>query len=286
VFTAGTLVVSSEMMARTQPLTALVKAKTDNLPLGILLISAKSSSSYMMVELDPATTVPPPLPAVGPVSTMTLGFKWSGGTNTAFYQKFSSAGAGVVPDEFKDFVAGAAQTPEVAAIAIIEEYRYYIREEQEIPGDATSELVRRLSRAQTYPGTNNVYAGTNANWTQDLADNVLDLQIALGVNTANGGCTITNGAFPDCTMVETANGLNDDWLLNESPAAAAIPDADLRYVRFSTLVRTDKRDTTYQAPPIAKIENRDYTALAASTSTTDRMYRRRVLQTVIDLRNL
>jgi hypothetical protein len=280
----GSIRIYNVSQGTTQALAPLVAAINANRPEALLLVSAVNSTIYTVVELDPgasdvsnANLAPPAL------SYVRLNFKFNSGTNTAFYRNFSSSGPGVFPP------AMSSSGAELAYVSILEEYRYYLREEREILGDATSELVRRLSRAQTYPGTNTPYGNVVTNWTQDIADNVLDLQIALGVNTANGGCQIVaGGANPNCTIVETADGANDDWLYNDNQAVtpATWANADLYYIRLNTLVRTDKLDTTYEAPLIARIENRSYATLPANTVTQQRHYRRRVLQTVIDLRNL
>lgn len=279
----GTVRIYDLSAGTTQALAPLVDAINNNRPEALLLVSAVNSATYVVVELDPAASVINLTPPAPTLPNVLVGFRFGGGTNTAAYRNFTSSGPGVFPPTMS--AAGA----ELAYVSILEEYRYYLRDEREIPGDATSDLVRRLSRAQTYPGTNTPYRNLAANWTVDIADNVLDLQIALGVNTLNGGCAIVNGGGnPNCTIAETANGANDDWLYNDNQAVvpATWANADLYYVRLNTLVRTDKRDRTYEAPLIARIENRDYTALTANTAALDRQFRRRVLQTVIDLRNL
>jgi hypothetical protein len=64
-------------------------------------------------------------------------------------------------------------------------------------------------------------------------------------------------------------------------------NSDLYYVRLSTLVRTERRDNTYVAPTLVKVEDNKYTGLPIDfNSSGQRMYRRRILRTVIDLRNL
>lgn len=275
---AGSVRIRDLTYGSDQGLAPLIDAINTNRPEALLLIGSDNPNVYVVVELNPTTSTINLTPPAPQTPNVVVGFRFTGGTNTASYNQLSSVGAGVFPPGLT----------EISRVALLEEYRFYIREERQIPGDATSQLVRRLSRAQVYPGTSVPYKGVVANWTQDIADDVLDLQIALGVNTSNGGCTIQAGGDTLCNMFEATNGNDDDWLLNDNqPIVAGFwANADLFYLRISTLVRTDKRDTTYQAPTIAKIENRDYTTLPANTATEDRMFRRRVLQTVIDLRNL
>lgn len=163
----------------------------------------------------------------------------------------------------------------VAAVGILEEYRYYVRQPESGPP--------RLSRARLYPGTENAHAGAATNLHVDVADNVLDLQIALGIDR-------------DATerIEDTQNGA-DDWLLNsaaDDPATTAPwndPARPLYYLRISTLARTDRLDPEYTSPPIQAIEDHVYNepdAPADMDSVLERRYRRRLLQTVVDLRNL
>jgi len=72
---------------------------------------------------------------------------------------------------------------------------------------------------------------------------------------------------------------------NTDPALFA--NADLYYVRITTLARTDRRDKSYQAPVLERVEDNTYDKDSAVFNTTnERMYRRRLLRTVIDMRNL
>jgi hypothetical protein len=63
----------------------------------------------------------------------------------------------------------------------------------------------------------------------------------------------------------------------------------LYYVRITTLARTDRLDPDYTSPPIEAIEDHVYNEPdlpADSASKLERSYRRRLLETVVDLRNL
>ncbi|HEX2644976.1 MAG TPA: hypothetical protein VHU81_18400, partial [Thermoanaerobaculia bacterium] len=90
-------------------------------------------------------------------------------------------------------------------------------------------------------------------------------------------------------IVEAADGRLDDWLFNsatDNPADPAWSGALLYYIRLSTLARTDRRDKEYQAPVLARVEDRAYVAAHRFNLRNDRMFRRRLLQTVVDMRNL
>ena len=198
----------------------------------------------------------------------------------------------------------------------LEEYRYYVRQNFETPGDNATPLKPRLTRARMIPGTEMPHAGAAANLVLDLADDIFDLQVALGFDTDHDSAASGVGSFDDDTDAlgvddvfyegadDDARG-TDDWLGNSSadnPADAeyrvnaAIPARAVRlyYVRISTLVRTARRDPRFVAPdfdPIAGedfIENNDYDAAPADVFKTpeNRQYRHRLLRTVVDLRNI
>ena len=198
----------------------------------------------------------------------------------------------------------------------LEEYRYYIREAYETAPDDTIQLKPRLTRARMIPFTELPYAGSADNLVLDLADDIFDLQIALGFDTDYDSAASGVGSFDndsdtlgtDDIFYEGADDdarSRDDWFGNSStdnPAAAqyrvnaAILARPVRlyYVRISTLARTARRDPKYSAPdfdPVAGvdfIENHDYDDAPAINfkSLENRQYRHRLLQTVVDLRNI
>lgn len=171
----------------------------------------------------------------------------------------------------------------VSSLGILEEFRYYVRD---APGGP------RLARARFDPGTENAYQGDTSNLTVDLADNILDLQVALGIDTDG-----TN-------LIEDTGDGTDDWLFNHvddhtgsgpnpNPEEWNSPDPNttwpLFYLRLTTLARTDRADAGYVSPAIDRIEDHEYDEPVTPADGEERQartYRRRVLQTVIDLRNL
>ncbi|MEO8197721.1 MAG: hypothetical protein ABI689_13480, partial [Thermoanaerobaculia bacterium] len=203
-----------------------------------------------------------------------------------------------------------------AFTCVLDEFRYYVRQNFETPGDNLTPLKPRLTRARMIPGTETPYARDVANLSLDLADDIFDLQIALGFDTdydsaASGVGSYdddTNAIGPDDTLFEGANDIaraTDDWLGNSSGdnpqqnqyrVNAAIPGrpAKLYFVRISTLARTARRDPKYTAPdfdPTAGedfVENNDYDQAPANffKQPENRQFRHRILQTVVALRNL
>jgi len=197
----------------------------------------------------------------------------------------------------------------VSGVGILEEWRFYIRQNV-----TAGDMAPKLTKARFMPGTDIAYGppGVAANaqnlWI-DLADNILDLQIALALDTVNhvprtpppgvtepAGLTTIAADRVNGYISEAATGLNDDWLYNNTNDNIADPvwaGAEPYWVRVSLLARTDRRDSQYEAPVLGAIEDHAYPASdplnlanTAVGSTQQRMYRRRILQTVIDLRNL
>ena len=139
--------------------------------------------------------------------------------------------------------------------------------------------------------------GRRANWRLDLADNIFDLQVALGLDTsaripprhrARGPSPRTTSTAPS---TETADGENDDWMYN----GEKITDAAL--FANSDLVLHPAHHARPHRPPRQGLSGADAGARGGQhlqlgghhggqLRPTERMYRRRILRTVIDMRNL
>ena len=250
----GTIVVRARTSTDVpQDLEALRQAIQSGRPEALLLVGRLSDSVQAVVQLTGGQQV-----TIEGVPAVQLSF-----ATTEDYSKLSPKGT------YPSDLTG------VSAVGILEEYRYYIREPAGGPP--------RLSRARLYPGTETAH-GDSTNLHVDIADNVLDLQIALGIDR--------NAT----ERIEDTQNAGDDWLLNadgDSPIANTAdwndPARPLYYVRISTLARTDRLDPEYVAPPIQAIEDHVYDEPAQpadEASILERRYRRRLLQTVVDLRNL
>jgi hypothetical protein len=266
----------------------------------LILQSPLDPSIYGVVEFRPSTSTLgvagcPPDPDGG-TNGVRVAFRMSvnPGSRAGAYRGLSPAvGGDLLPSGLTS----------VAFVALLEEYRYYIREEWERAGDPTSELAPRLSRARFYPNTEDAYPPGASELQIDMADNILDLQVALGYDSANLGSFATDlndspdpevhiDSGQDDEVAETADGTNDDWLYNaagEAPGAApwnAAPPPRLLYVRLTTLARTDRSDPNYSAPLLVRLEDRVFLATEALNQRDNRLFRRRALTTVIDLRNV
>jgi type II secretory pathway pseudopilin PulG len=281
--TGGTLQLSNTAPSGvSQDLTAITDAVKKGRKEGLVLVARQDPSIWAVVELDPS----PGKSDLSNPNDIQVGFKITGGTNTSDYLKLSSS-PGTYPTSLTSSVS----------VGIVEEYRFYVRRDYAVPNDATSDLVPKLSRARVYPNTQKPWNDDPDNWHVDVADNVFDFQVALGLDTAAkdpaaGSCGAGTIASDDinCGIYESADGENDDWMYNgeKNTDPALFASSDLYYIRITTLARTDRRDKDYQAPVLERVEDHTYSTADTSVvnSTNDRMYRRRLLRTVIDMRNL
>lgn len=188
----------------------------------------------------------------------------------------------------------------IAYVGILEEHRFYIRERSEPAPNGTQDVAHRFSRARVFPGTDRPWRGRgdkpgvadedHPSWSMDVADNIMDLQVALAFDSPRGGGSMgddLNDTGDDDRIYESADGTNDDWLYNDNQAfvPAQWADQQLYFIRLTTLARTDRRDSGYQSPQLVRLENHDLTT-SRFNARTDRMFRYRPLETVIDMRNL
>lgn len=255
---------------------------TDKRPEALVLVSPIDTQVYGVVEFDPAPT----LPLVTSTTTTSSNCLPADPTDTtkgvlmAF--KVGNQAGTARADAYRRLFPGVSGLPadliRVATVGVLEEYRYYVRQEFEVAGQATSEAAPRLSRARFYPNTEEAYADDDQNLRQDIADDVIDLQVALGIDKDGNG------------VIDDAGSATDEWLYNnpadDDTATGGWGAGSLQYVRVSTVVRTDRRDPKYQAPLLGNIEDRRYTSSDYDNQDLQRMFRRRLLQTVVKMRNL
>ncbi len=185
----------------------------------------------------------------------------------------------------------------IGSIGLVEEYRLFVRAEWEVPGDNTTRLTPVLSRARFLPGTNTVLDRV------DIADNVLDLQIAVGADADARG-TVGHGEIQDDgddtdeilfnAVDDTTSTLTTNYSSPQGTASLQTwydTALEFHYLRINTLVQARFPDLNHRAPEIQPIEDydrgADFTVAGATYSFSDEIrYRRRWLQTVVELRNL
>lgn len=303
-----------------QDLSALVDAVDDERADAVLITSSLSDLIYGVAELDWGNsniTAYDSDPAA--IFDIDIAYRNRNGTYTDEYGLLSADG--VFPD-------GNLMHPPwlpprelegVGSVALLEEYRYYIRD----PEGQNGEVTPRLSIARFYPGTDIPHP--SGGWQTDLADNVYDLQVALGFDSSFDGTAGINGFFAfdannvgnddlivDGEVLPLATTALDDWLLNDpsdeanigalpwTPTAAVDTDPPsftisqprprLFYTRVTTLSLTARPDRGYLAPLITSIEDRTYSASPSNPDDVNgvdgRQHRRQQLTTIIDLRNL
>ncbi|HEX9798906.1 MAG TPA: hypothetical protein VGC00_01925 [Thermoanaerobaculia bacterium] len=209
----------------------------------------------------------------------------------------------------------------VALVCFLEEYRYYVRE---VAGDALTPLRPRLTRARFEPGTELPYLGQAQSFSLDLADGIFDVQVALGLDTdftVNGFDATVPGSYNDDSdwidvddvifeadpYDEAQNGDADDWLYNDTGDAVdaiqytthsfddnAGNPVQVYFVRVSVAGRTARLDRSYQAPELdtradgdwIEDHNLDANPGLNYNSGDALKHRRRVLQAIVDMRNV
>lgn len=218
----------------------------------VLLISPLGQ--YAVVELKPGESSF--VEASGQITEATLKFKITGGTYTDEYLTLTPGGA------FPNMET-------VSFVAVLAEYRFYVRDDPNLP---------MLSRARVYPGTDTAYRADLDNLQEDIAENILDLQVALGIDKDQNG---NLGA--------------DEWLYDASSDDATAAEWNgplpppLLSARISTIARTERADRSYVSAPLVSLEDRVYNEPDDPTNLQEqeaRLFRRRVLQTTVDIRNL
>ena len=227
---------------------------------------------YVVVEITGGATVPA---SGSPVTEVRVDFVADGGANTDDYTKLSVGGA--YPANFD----------QVAFAGVLEEYQFYVRDRRTNPSSATEDPRPQLVRARFYPNTDKAYIGSDANLTEVVADDILDLQVALGVDTDRSGGILEGGPASTVTTEK------DEWLFND-PADDPDPDkwnvasGDIFYIRVNTLARTDRPTPQYQADLLDTIEDKSYATSPFDrfNSRAERSHHRRVIRSIIDLRNL
>lgn len=236
----------------------------------LVMVSPTGDQTYAVVEIDPdQSSVVINHDASGNVisGNATLSYLWTNGTHTDAYKTLYNSAAGF-------------PLTRVSAVGILEEWRFYVRDVPQPAGAIGSASSPVLSMARVFPGSEEAYRDDTENLKIDVADGIVDLQAALGID-ANGDGIIASPGVGGVTPT------NDEWQY-DAPADGVLTGT-LKYIRVSAVVRTQRPDQGYTAPPLAPVEDHDYDNPPSALNLAggpDRHYRRRLLQTVVDLRNL
>ncbi|MCB1058055.1 MAG: hypothetical protein KDD11_21350, partial [Acidobacteria bacterium] len=263
-------------------LAAINEAIDNEVPEALIMFSGSPGDQYVVVELDPASST-------SDADTVSVAFTIKGNTRANAYHALWTNDI----NERFPIIDGSD-----LYVAILEEYRFYVRNE----GASLDplEIRPRLSRARMMPGTGVPWGkpselATTAGLTlaTDLADDIVDFQVAVAMDTANAPATPSSDEI-DRDAFESDDGADDDWLFNsddDNPADALWHNSDpanvpsVYYLRLTTLARTAGRDLEYEGPELDGLEDHSYSGYDLINSNIGRKYRFRSLQTIVKLRN-
>lgn len=175
---------------------------------------------------------------------------------------------------------------QIGAIGLLEEYKYFVRQHREVPGAAQSRAVATLTRARYYPGTGDLHP----EGAIDLAANIIDLQVALGVDKSpTDGQILELGADVDDDEILYNFPEEDDGLASITNSEWANPSSELLFVRLSTVAQSDRPDRDFPGAVIDLVEDHDYSEETPQSIFNAGNYgklRKRLLQSVVEVRNL
>ncbi len=302
----------------------LAAAKAASQPVALIIRNTLSPNAYSVMEFDldtAATDLQPgaahcatletaPAPGADPPECikfkLRLNLSSEPSLSYAKLMKGSNLQAGVSFDLPSGDPDLTVYVPSGAgSIGLLEEFRFFVRAEYEVPGETDTRLTPVLSRASYLPGTSTMIDRI------DIADNVIDLQIAVGTDIDNVGIDPVDG---DCVastdpgdgqVCDNGNG-TDEVLFNSvadqdnaldykaPPGGAATwydPAIEYHFLRINTLVQSRFPDRKHRAPVLVTIEDHnrgDSFSIGPKTYiyNAETMYHRRWLQTVVELRNL
>ena len=267
-------------------------AATPPRPEAFILRDRFNSGAYAIYELDPTQTAPG---SAGDTS-LTIGLILS--TDDADQTYADEYGRMILGTSLLQGSGGTSmilpegqsvQLPRVAgSIGLLEEYRFYVRQEYEVSGDPATRLKPVLSRARFYPGTDDLHPDGSI----DVSDGILDLQIALGVDLPPNDGRVADG-FDAAGLAVTEdedevlyNHEDDDDGLLPLPGTRtwAVLDAQVVFARVTTVAQAPLADRDFAGREVGVFEDHD---LSDSTFNNDDnvKVRKRSLQTVMKLRN-
>ncbi len=176
----------------------------------------------------------------------------------------------------------------IGSMGFLDEYRFYLRADTiEVPSEDGSAVIDQLTptlvRARFLPGTNVLVEDEDV----DIAENVWDFQVALGFDTDGDGLVTEDMAAPDDDDEVLFNAEADTDGGIQAPSTIdswARRAAEVYFLRVNTLVGVESFDRALQGKIIEEIEDVDRTNFYNDYPYTS--HRRRLLTTVIDLRNL
>ena len=198
------------------------------------------------------------------------------------------------------------------SVAVLQEYRYYVRAEFEIPGDNTSRMSPILTRTEYFPSLQVIPVADDFIETVDVVDNLIDLQIVAGIDQDWSITVPEHGIVTEHVVEGGTDDRNQDEILfnhpndmGEPPLGLARfngmgfekyirwfhPKLDIYFLRITTISQSQRPEREYVGAGLGEIEDCDRSVGFTVDGQTvnyneDRKYRRRILQSVAELRNL
>lgn len=290
------LTIPGRFLGSLQDFQPLVDALNQQSPRLLIVRDLLNPQSYGVIE---ATGIAQ-LPAACPTACLTLNVTFSNSGDAPLYAELVPTRDGSYSLQY-----GAAFLPfpkRIGAVGLLEEFRYFVRadeSQQFLLGDrGTTVPTPMLSRISVIPQTDNQVGNV-----LDIAENVFDLQIAVGIDTSQSCPPVCDPAtimargqiFEDYTE-------NDEVFFNDpQDTAGNLPNfsrnntgsPEFHFVRLTTFLLADRVERGHLGVPIGQPEDRIRRAeeITFGTGTFSyqlslRNYRRRLLSTVVDLRNL
>lgn len=198
------------------------------------------------------------------------------------------------------------------SISVLQEYRYYVRAEFEIPGDNTSRMSPILTRTEFFPSLQETPEREDFIETIDVVDNVIDLQVAAGIDQDWSITAPEHGIVTEFIVEGATDQRDQDEILfnhtndmGEPPLGLTRfdgmgftnyvrwfhPKLDVYFLRITTISQSQRPEREYVGAGLGQIEDCDrsvgFTVDGQNVNyNDDRKYRRRILQSVAELRNL
>ena len=195
----------------------------------------------------------------------------------------------------------------INSVGLLDEYRFYLRPDPAfdatnpdendsigLTGINASSPTSRLSRASFRPATD-ALIGTPV----DIADNLLDLQVAVGLDRSPDCPPQCSNIARQARGVVTDDGTENDEIqfnheddvpIDFTQSVIGVPE--FHFIRLTSIVHAERIERGYRAPLLGFVEDSDRSqdltiaGVTLNYNTNLPNYRRRLLSTVIDLRNV
>lgn len=306
--TQFTMEIANTLAGRLYPFDAfaarIAEAVNDGRELAMIVRDLSAPDNYAVLQLNPGTTNLAPASCqtqselasvVNGRECITIGLQHDQSSSPETARAFGEmtlgnklglhAGVPLLPLPAGSPLTDAPAPQQVSSVAILDEFRYFVRAEFETPGDSRSRLKPVLSRAEFIPGTQTMIERV------DLVENILNMQVAVGFDADQNGIILDENNDEDeilfndpadlASGVKSPNALTQHWW-QKMPLA---------FVRLTLVAQARRLDRRYQAPELREVED----ALLDGTFTVDgetknlnddRNFRRQIRQWTIDPRNI